>query len=148
METEKIRVHYHSDQIKKLTRNEGKGDWIDLRAAEDVVMRAGEFRMISFGISLCLPDGYEAIVAPRSSTFRNFGILQVNSIGVIDESYGKHSTEDVWMYPVLAVRDTEIHVNDRIAQFRILKHQPRIEFEEIGEMEGEARGGFGSSGIQ
>lgn len=148
MNTETIKIHYHSDKIKKLTYIDGKSDWIDLRAAEDVTLKAGEFKMISFGISLCLPDGYEAIVAPRSSTFKNFGIIQVNSIGVIDESYGKNSTDDIWKYPVLAMRDTEIHVNDRIAQFRIQKHQPRIVFEEVGERHGEARGGFGSSGIQ
>ena len=146
--TETIRIHYHCKGIEKLTYIDGKSDWIDLRAAEDVDLKAGEFRMISFGISMCLPDGYEAIVAPRSSTFKNFGILQVNSIGVIDESYGKNSTDDVWMYPVLAVRDTQIRVNDRIAQFRIQKHQPRIRFEEMEESRGDARGGFGSTGIQ
>ncbi len=148
MNTETIQIYYHSKEIEKLTYIDGKSDWIDLRAAEDVVMKAGEFRMISLGVSLRLPDGYEAIVAPRSSTFRNFGIIQVNSIGVIDESYGKDSTDDLWMYPVVAMRDTEIHVNDRIAQFRILQHQPRIRFEEVGERKGQARGGFGSSGIQ
>ena len=145
---ETIRIHYHSKEIEKLAYIDGKSDWIDLRSAEEVTLKAGEFRMISFGISMSLPDGYEAIVAPRSSTFRNFGILQVNSIGVIDESYGKNSTEDVWMYPVLAVRDTQIHVNDRIAQFRIQRHQPEIVFEEIEELGGEARGGFGSTGTR
>ncbi|MCD8010920.1 MAG: deoxyuridine 5'-triphosphate nucleotidohydrolase [Lachnospiraceae bacterium] len=148
MDTEIIEIHYHSDRIEKLTYIDGKSDWIDLRAAEDVTLKKGEFAMIDFGISLRLPDGYEAIVAPRSSTFKNFGILQVNSIGVIDESYGKNSTDDVWKYPVFAVRDTEIHINDRIAQFRIQKHQPRIVFREVGEKKGETRGGFGSSGVQ
>ena len=147
-QTVQIRIRYHSDKIDRLTYIDGKSDWIDLRAAEDVVLSKGEFRMIDLGISVRLPDGYEAIVAPRSSAFKNFGIIQVNSIGIIDESYGKNSTNDRWMYPVLAMRDTEIHVNDRIAQFRILEHQPKIVFEEIGEMKGEARGGFGSSGIR
>lgn len=148
MNTETIKIHYHSTEIDKLTYINGKSDWIDLRAAEDVTLKKGDFAMISFGISLSLPDGYEAIVAPRSSTFRNFGIIQVNSIGVIDESYGKNSTDDIWMYPVYAVRDTEIHVNDRIAQFRIQKHQPRIVFEEVDRLDGEARGGFGSTGTK
>lgn len=148
MDTETIRIHYHSDKIEKLTYIDGKSDWIDLRAAKDYRLKKGEFAMIDYGISISLPDGYEAIVAPRSSAYRNFGIIMVNSIGVIDESYGKYSTDDVWMAPVLAMRDTEIHVNDRIAQFRIIRHQPHIRFEEIGEMHGDARGGFGSSGIQ
>lgn len=148
MKTETIQIHYHSDQIEKLTYIDGKSDWIDLRAAEDVVLKAGEFHMLDLGISLRLPDGYEAIVAPRSSSFKNFGIIQVNSIGVIDESYGKYSTDDRWMYPILAMRDTQIHVNDRVAQFRIIEHQPRIHFEEVGESHGNARGGFGSSGVQ
>lgn len=148
MDTETIRIHYHSKEIDKLTYIDGKSDWIDLRSAEHVVLKKGDFAMISFGISLSLPDGYEAIVAPRSSTYRNFGILQVNSIGVIDESYGKNSTEDIWKYPVVAMRDTEIHVNDRIAQFRIQKHQPRIRFEEVEAQAGEARGGFGSTGTR
>ena len=148
MGTQTLKIHYHSDRIDKLTYIDGKSDWIDLRAAEDVELKAGEFKMIDLGISISLPDGYEAIVAPRSSTFRNFGLIQVNSIGVIDESYGKNSTDDRWLYPVLAMRDTQIHVNDRIAQFRIIEHQPKIVFQEIGEMKGDARGGFGSSGIK
>ncbi|MDD6213146.1 MAG: deoxyuridine 5'-triphosphate nucleotidohydrolase [Clostridiales bacterium] len=148
MNQETIRIYYHSKEIDKLTYIAGKSDWIDLRAAENAVMKKGEFRLISLGISMCLPDGYEAIVAPRSSTFKNFGIIMTNSLGIIDESYGKHSTDDIWKMPVLAMRDTEIHVNDRIAQFRIQKHQPQIIFEEAEEKQGEARGGFGSSGIQ
>lgn len=147
MDTETIKIHYHSQEIKKLAYIDGKSDWIDLRAAEEVHLAAGEFRLISMGISMRLPNGYEALVVPRSSTFRNFGILQVNSVGVIDESYGKTSTDDVWFFPALAVRDTVIHVNDRIAQFRIQKHQPRICFEEVEEQTGEARGGFGSTGV-
>lgn len=148
MKTETIQIFYHSKEIEKLTYIDGKSDWIDLRCAEEVSLAAGEFRMIDLGISLRLPDGYEAIVAPRSSTFKNFGILQVNSIGIIDESYGKNSTDDRWMYPVVAMRDTTIHVNDRIAQFRILEHQPRIRFEEVEERPGNARGGFGSTGVK
>ena len=148
MDREIIKIHYHNTEIEKLTYIDGKSDWIDLRAAENVVMKQGEFRLISLGISMCLPDGYEAIVAPRSSTFKNFGIIMVNSIGVIDESYGKNSTDDIWMIPALAMRDTEIHVNDRIAQFRIQRHQPKIEFVEVEAQSGQSRGGFGSTGTK
>ena len=148
MKTEKIKITYLSDKIEKLTYIDGKSDWIDLRAAEDVVLKKGEFRLIDLGVSMCLPDGYELIIAPRSSTYKNFGILQTNSIGVVDEAYGKHSSRDRLMMPVLAMRDTEIHVNDRICQFRIQEHQPRIIFEEVAPNEdGEARGGFGSTGV-
>ena len=106
-----IKIKYHSDEIEKLTYIDGKSDWIDLRAAEDVVMKAGEFRLISLGISMKLPDGYEAHVLPRSSTYKNWGILQANSQGVIDNSYS--GTNDIWRFPALAMRDTAIKVNDR-----------------------------------
>ena len=148
MTTETIQIYYHNQELEKLTYIDGKSDWIDLRAAEDVVLKKGEFALISLGVSMRLPEGYEAIVAPRSSTFRNFGILQANSIGIIDESYGRDSVEDVWRFPALAVRDTEIHTGDRIAQFRLLPHQPRIAFEEKEAWTGEKRGGFGSTGVR
>ena len=150
MSSEKIKIVYHSDKIEKLRYIDGKSDWIDLRSAEDVVMKKGEFRLINLGVTMSLPDGYEMIIAPRSSTFKNFGILQTNSIGVIDEKYGKNSSKDVLMYPALAVRDTEIHINDRICQFRIQKHQPKIIFKEIQpeDLDGESRGGFGSTGVK
>ena len=144
--TETIKIKYHTDKIDKLTYVDGKSDWIDLRAAEDVELKKGDFRLINLGISMKLPEGYEAIIAPRSSTFKNFGIIQTNSIGVIDETYC--GNDDVYRYPVYAVRDTRIHVNDRICQFRIQKHQPRIVFDEVESLDGSARGGFGSTGIQ
>ena len=124
METLKIR--YLSDKIEKLRFIDGKSDWIDLRSAEEVNMKAGEARLISLGIAVQLPKGYEAHVVPRSSTFKNFGLIQTNHMGVIDESYcGDH---DEWKVPVMAVRDTCIHVNDRICQFRIMEHQPALQF--------------------
>ena len=127
METLKIR--YLSDKIEKLRFIDGKSDWIDLRSAEEVNMKAGEARLISLGIAVQLPKGYEAHVVPRSSTFKNFGLIQTNHMGVIDESYcGDH---DEWKVPVMAVRDTCIHVNDRICQFRIMAHQPALQFEEV-----------------
>ena len=145
MNTETIKIKYHTDEIEKLRYIDGKSDWIDLRAAEDVELKAGEFKLISLGVSMELPKGYEAHVVPRSSTFKTWGILQTNSMAVIDESYC--GDNDIWRYPVYATRDTVIHKNDRICQFRIEKHQPTIEFEEVEHLDGEGRGGFGSTGI-
>ena len=144
METLKIR--YLSDKIEKLRFIDGKSDWIDLRSAEEVNMKAGEARLISLGIAVQLPKGYEAHVVPRSSTFKNFGLIQTNHMGVIDGSYC--GDNDMWRMPVLAVRDTQIHVNDRICQFRIMKNQPAINFDEVERLEETDRGGFGSTGKQ
>ncbi len=142
--TKTIKILYHSDKIEKLQYIDGKSDWIDLRSAEDVSLKAGEFHLIDLGISVQLPEGFEMITAPRSSTFKRWGIIQVNSIGVVDESYC--GDNDVLRMPVLATRDTEIHVNDRVCQFRILEHQPRIVFDEVETLGNTDRGGFGSTG--
>lgn len=143
---ETIRIKYFSEEIEKLNYIDGKSDWIDLRASEEVELKRGEFRLIRLGVGMKLPEGFEAHIVPRSSTFKNFGIIQTNHMGVIDESYcGDH---DQWMFPALAVRDTVIHVNDRICQFRIMKHQPQIVFEETETLDGVDRGGFGSTGKQ
>ena len=120
------------------------GDWIDLRAAKSIVLRAGEFQMIPLGIAMELPEGYEAILAPRSSTFKNHGILLANSIGIIDESY--KGDNDEWHFPALAIRDTTIPINDRICQFRIVKHQPAVEFVVVDSLGNVNRGGIGSTG--
>lgn len=142
--TEKIQIKYFSDKIERLRYIDGKSDWIDLRAAEDVVLKKGEYKLIPLGIAMKLPEGYEAHVVPRSSTFKNFGVIQTNHYGVIDESYC--GDNDQWFVPVYALRDTEIHVNDRICQFRIMEHQPVIAFEETEHLDGADRGGFGSTG--
>ena len=144
MNKETIKIKYHTDEIEKLRYIDGKSDWIDLRAAEDAELKAGEFKLISLGVSMELPEGYEAHVVPRSSTFKTWGILQTNSMAVIDESYC--GDNDIWRYPVYATRDTVIHKNDRICQFRIEKHQPTIMFEEVDTLGNEDRDGFGSSG--
>lgn len=120
------------------------GDWIDLRAAEDITMKAGEYKAIPLGVAMELPKGYEALCVPRSSTFKKYGILLVNSIGVIDESY--KGDNDEWHFPALAMRDTEIKKNDRICQFRIIEHQPDIFFAEVERLENSDRGGLGSTG--
>ena len=144
--SEKIIIKYFSDKIEKLHPIAGRSDWIDLRSSEDVTLKAGEYRLIHLGVGMKLPDGYEAHVVPRSSTFKNFGIIQVNHQGVIDSSYCGDGDE--WMMPVLAMRDTKISVNDRICQFRIMKKQPEIIFEETLHLSSEDRGGFGTTGVQ
>ena len=138
-----ISVLYHDSELERLEKI-SKGDWIDLRSAEDVVMKAGEFRLISLGISVQLPKGYEAHIVPRSSTFKNFGVIQTNHYGIIDESYCGEN--DIWKFPAYALRDTEIHKNDRICQFRLFEHMPTIEINEVDHLDGEDRGGFGSTG--
>ena len=140
----KIRIKYFSDGIEKLKYIGGKSDWIDLRAAEDISMKAGEFRLIPLGVAMALPEGYEAHVVPRSSTFKNFGILQVNSMGIIDESYCGDGDE--WHFPAFATRAAYIRKNDRICQFRIIEHQPAVRFETVLELGHDNRGGFGSTG--
>ena len=142
----KIRVKYFTDKIDRLEYVGGKSDWVDLRASEDVALKAGESALIPLGIAVELPEGYEAHVVPRSSTFRNYGILQTNSMGVIDCTYC--GDNDMWRWPVYATRDTVIHTNDRICQFRIMKNQPELIFEEVEHLGNENRGGFGSTGIQ
>lgn len=139
-----VKIKYHSKEIEKLDYIAGKSDWVDLRSAEDVTLKKGESCLISLGISIQLPAGYEAVVVPRSSTYKNFGIIQANHMGVIDEAYCGEN--DIWMMPVIAVRDTHIRINDRICQFRIQEHQPKIRFEEVGNLANPSRGGFGSTG--
>ena len=144
MKSETIKIKYLSDDIQRLDYIDGKSDWIDLRSAEDVELKKGEFKLIHLGVAMELPEGYEAHIVPRSSTFKNFGIIQTNHQGVIDRSYC--GPEDWWRMPVYAVRDTKIHKNDRICQFRIMENQPKIRFEETDELTGQSRGGFGSTG--
>jgi len=137
-----IQVRYHADipPLEKLPQ----GDWIDLRAAETVDMQAGEYRLIPLGVSMKLPAGYEAHVAPRSSTFKKWGILMTNSIGVIDESYC--GDNDRWFFAALAMRDTHIEKGDRICQFRIMKKMPEVALETVEFLSQPDRGGFGSTG--
>ncbi|MCQ2421485.1 MAG: deoxyuridine 5'-triphosphate nucleotidohydrolase [Lachnospiraceae bacterium] len=141
-----IKIRYISDKIEKLRYVDGVSDWIDLRSAEDVDLKAGEFRLIRLGIAVMLPEGYEAHIVPRSSTYKNFGIIQTNHMGVVDHSYC--GDEDEWRFPVLAMRDTHISVNDRICQFRVMENQPQLVFEEVEHLSAKSRGGFGTTGIQ
>lgn len=137
-----IKVKYFTD-IEPLAQIDG-GDWIDLRAAEDAELKAGEFKLIPLGVAMELPEGYEAHIVPRSSTFKKWGVIQTNHMGVVDFSY--RGDQDQWRFPALAVRDTVIHKNDRICQFRIVENQPKLNFETVDHLENPDRGGFGSSG--
>ena len=140
-----IKIKYHDDGIERLDFIQGeKSDWIDLRAAETVEMKAGDFKYISLGVSMELPEGYEAHMAPRSSTFKNFGIIQTNSVGVIDESYCGDG--DIWKMPALAMRDTKIEKGDRICQFRIMRKMANVSLREVSYLDNEDRGGLGSTG--
>lgn len=143
---EKIRIKYFTDEIEKLDYIDGKSDWIDLRASEEVELKAGDFKLIPLGVAMQIPEGYEGHLAPRSSTFKTWGLIQTNSVGVIDCSYC--GDDDMWRMPVYATRDTVVHVNDRVAQFRIIENQPKIVFEEVESLGNENRGGFGSTGTQ
>ena len=140
---EQIKIKYFTDKIEKLAYIDGKSDWIDLRASEEVTLKQGEFALVPLGVAMELPKGYEAHIVPRSSTYKNFGVIQANHCGVVDGSYC--GDNDMWRMPVIAMRDTQIHVNDRICQFRIMKNQPEILFEEVEHWECKDRGGFGTT---
>ena len=154
-----IKIKYHDKDLQKIEKLQ-QGDWLDLRSAEDVHLNIGDFKIISLGISMKIPEGYEAHIVPRSSTFKKWGLLQVNSLGIVDSSYSGNS--DVYMFPAYCLRGkkvskddceelsigdryTEIKVGDKICQFRIMKKQPEIQFEEVEFMEDKDRGGFGST---
>lgn len=137
-----IKIKYLRD-IKPITILDG-GDWIDLRAGADVTLEAGGYCCIPLGVAMELPDGYSAEIVPRSSTFSKWGIIQTNSIGIIDNSYC--GDEDEWILPVLAFRKTTIHKNDRICQFRLVSNSDYIELEKVNSLNNKNRGGFGSTG--
>ncbi len=137
-----IRIKYLRDILKIERFN--VGDWVDLRAAEEVNLKAGELKLIPLGVAMELPKGYEALVAPRSSTAKKLGIMMANSIGIIDESY--KGDGDEWHFPAYAVEDTTIYKNERICQFRIIEHQPMLHLVEVESLGNEDRGGIGSTG--
>ena len=146
---QKIKVKFfdktvYPEGLQKIGGN--KSDWIDLRAREDVTLYKGSFTLVPLGVAIQLPEGYEAIIAPRSSTYKNFLVIQTNSIGIVDESYC--GDNDEWKLPVLAMHDTIIKKGERICQFRIIEHQPELEIEVVESLGNEDRGGFGSSGTK
>lgn len=140
---ETIKIKYFDQEIDKIQKI-SVGDWIDLRSAETVFLEKGEYALIRLGVGMILPAGYEAHVLPRSSTPSKFGIVCANSMGIIDNSYSGDADE--WKFPVVAIRDTAIHKNDRICQFRIVKNQPGITFEVVDHLRENSRGGIGSTG--
>lgn len=137
-----IKIKYFTD-IQPIEKIE-KGDFIDLRSAEDIDLDAGDFAIIKLGVGMKLPEGYEAHIVPRSSTYKKWGIIQTNSVGIVDNSYS--GDNDQWMMPVLAMRDTHISKNDRICQFRIVEKQPDVEFIVAEKLDDTSRGGFGTTG--
>lgn len=141
----KIKIKYFKDMMK-LEKISGISDWIDLRAAERVELKKGEFRLIPLGVAMELPDGYEAHVIPRSSTYKKYKVLQANGMGLIDHSYS--GDNDEWYFPALAMEDTLINKFDRICQFRIIEKMPEVNFIEVEFLENEDRGGFGSTGVK
>jgi dUTP pyrophosphatase len=138
-----IKIKYHSKELPKLNKVD-KGDWIDLYVGEDYTMKAGELLLLNLGVSMKLPENYEAHIIPRSSTFLKYGILQANSMGMVDNSYC--GNEDIWKFPAYATRDVSVSKGDRLCQFRIVEKQPKINFEEVENLEDLNRGGFGSTG--
>lgn len=149
----KVKLHGNSRPLQDVK----KGEWIDLRAMDDRIIQGDAYGLISLGVSMKLPKGFEAIVAPRSSTFKQFGVLMANGIGIIDNSYS--GTNDVWQFPYLSSRRQEIKSGDRICQFRIQLSQKAtiwqklkwlfsngIKFEYVDKLETSHRGGFGSTG--
>lgn len=141
---ETIKIKYFSSALEKIEKIT-KGDWIDLRCAQDMELKAGEYKLVPLGVAIQLPKGYEAHIVPRSSTFKNFGIIMTNHMGIVDCTYC--GDNDQWHMPVYALRDTVLAFNDRICQFRIMENQPELLFEEVEELGNEDRGGFGSTGI-
>ena len=139
-----IKIKYFTDKIDKLRYIDGKSDWIDLRAAETVELKSGEYQLIPLGVAMALPEGYEAHIVPRGSTFQKYGILQTNSCGIVDYSY--RGSNDQWYMPAYATRDIKIECNTRICQFRIVENQPQIHFIESAELDATNRSGFGSTG--
>ncbi len=140
-----IKIKYFSEDIEKI-KPISKGDWIDLRTSESIELKQGEFRLIPLGVAMELPKGYEAHILPRSSTFKNFGVIQTNSMGIVDNSYC--GDNDQWFFPAFALRDTKIEKNDRICQFRIMKIQEEVSINFVTSLENEDRGGHGSTGVK
>ena len=150
---ETVKVRYTSDKIKRIEQIK-IGDMIDLRSAEDVFIKEGESYIISLGVAMQLPKGYFAEVVPRSSLFNNFGLVMVNSVGIIDESYC--GNDDVWRFQALCVegkhfkngvKGTQVSINDRLCQFRIVEKMPELDFIEVDDLGNANRGGIGSTGV-
>jgi dUTP pyrophosphatase len=139
-----LKIKYHVEGLEKIKQVKGS-DWLDLRAAETITMRIGEHKLIPLGVSIKMPYGHEAYIVPRSSTFKNFGVIQANHFGIVDEDYSANG--DQWFFSAIALRDTTINKNDRICQFRINKKMSKLDIIEVDDLGDNTRGGFGSSGV-
>ena len=148
-----IRIKYF-DEATKLKKIQ-KGNWIDVYANRDIFVKEGERAMIPLGFALELPRGWEAHLAPRSSTFKTWGIIQTNSVGVVDDTY--IGDNDQWHMPVFCLKGKDIEneikgswirKGDKIGQFRIMEVMPEIQFEEVKSFGNEDRGGFGTTGTK
>lgn len=139
-----IKIKYE-DGVEEI-KQAHEGEWYDLRCAKDVTMWQGDFAKISLGVAIELPEGFEAIVAPRSSTFDKYGIIMTNGIGIIDNAYC--GDNDTWRFPAYKLKGQPVTIkqNERIAQFRILYHQPACDIIRVDSLNNENRGGFGSTG--
>jgi dUTP pyrophosphatase len=135
-------IHNSIERIQKISN----GDWIDLRSAYTIELYEGQFKLINLGVAIQLPPGFEAHIVPRSSTFKNFGIIQTNHCGIVDNSFC--GDNDYWHFPAYALRDTTIYQNDRICQFRIVEKQPEFDIVEVSELGNPDRQGFGSTGVK
>lgn len=135
-----VRISLHGNPMP-----ERNGDWWDLSTAEEVSMKPMEFKLISLGISMELPKGYEAHLLPRSSTFKKWGIIMANGMGLIDEAYCGEN--DIWRFPAVALRETIIPSGIRICQFRLFSKSDSVRFESVPFLENKNRGGFGSTGL-
>lgn len=153
----KLRIKY----LENATKMEriAKGNWIDVYAYQDTFIPQGERAMINLGFALELPKGWEGHLAPRSSTFKTWGIIQTNHVGVVDDTY--IGDNDVWHMPVYCLQGKEIEVvdgiesngvwirkGDKIGQFRIMEVMPELEFEEVESFGNKDRNGFGSTGVK
>lgn len=137
----KVKINTHGNKLPEV-----HGEWIDLYTAEDAELKQFEFKIISLGVSMKMPEGYYAHIVPRSSAFKNFGVLMTNSMGVIENDYS--GPDDIWGFPALAMRETVIPKGTRLCQFRLFKSAEPVEFVQVEKMEGPNRGGFGSSGVK
>jgi len=140
-----LKIKYLVPDLEKIKRVPNS-DWFDLRSAEDITMKKDEYKLIPLGIAIQLPYNYEAYIVPRSSTFKNFGLIQANHFGVVDQSYCGNN--DQWYFSCIAFRDTTIKKNDRICQFRINEKQPFFDIIETDDLQAPDRNGFGSTGIK
>lgn len=143
----KIKIKYFdgATKLKKIS----KGNWIDVYANKDIFVPVNDRAMVPLGFALELPQGWEGHLAPRSSTFKTWGIIQTNSVGVVDDTY--IGDNDQWHMPVYCLKAKEengtwIKKGDKIGQFRIMEVMPEIEFEEVEFFNNIDRGGFGSTG--